>query len=531
MSSDMGVIGNREVEGYLRADGKVLRNGRGEELLLRGVGMGGWLLPEGYMLRLPKPADRPRRIEGAIEELVGAAYAEAFWESYRERYVAESDIARVAEEGMNSVRLPLSARGLVGPDGRLDHLSPGLRALDRILEACERHRVYAILDLHAAPGGQTGANIDDSERDEPELFTDPAKADETVGLWRALAERYRDRWIVAGYDLLNEPLPNAFSRYNPLLVPLYERLIAAIREVDDRHLIILEGAHWATDWSIFARRLDGNALYQFHKYWNAPDAASLEPYLEARERLDAPIFMGEGGENNRDWYAGAFPLFEELGISWSFWTWKKMGVDNSPCCVLQPKGWERIQRWLEGGEKPGIEESKSILDSYLDGIRMESCAYRRDVVDAIERRPGARVPAVFFERAPGYGHEGLRGFREGEGFDIRFLRGLGERPNFKHDGGEPWKDPEWLFLRLHQGERVSYRFSVTESGRYSLLVSALGAAGAGNLAATVDGYAARDEAPWRGVLAAGPHRLELVMTRGCADLLWLRFLPYAGDAR
>ena len=69
--------------------------------------------------------------------------------------------------------------------------------------------VFAVCysDLHGAPGGQTGANIDDSERDLPELFTDRRNAERTVALWRLLAERYKDEWIVAGYDLLNEPRP------------------------------------------------------------------------------------------------------------------------------------------------------------------------------------------------------------------------------------------------------------------------------------------------------------------------------------
>ena len=33
------------------------------------------------------------------------------------------------------------------------------------------------LDMHGAPGGQTGQNIDDSEADIPELFTDERNQD------------------------------------------------------------------------------------------------------------------------------------------------------------------------------------------------------------------------------------------------------------------------------------------------------------------------------------------------------------------
>lgn len=150
-----------------------------------------------------------------------------------------------------------------------------------------------------------------------------------------LAERYKDEWIVAGYDLLNEPLPEWFAEHNDQVMPLYREIIAAIREVDARHMIILEGVHWATDWSIFEEKPgnelpDQNLMLQFHKYWNNPDTESIQKYLDAREQLNVPLFMGEGGENNKDWYAGAFRLFEDHGISWNFWTWKKLDTDNSP---------------------------------------------------------------------------------------------------------------------------------------------------------------------------------------------------------
>src|SRR5688500_11869003 len=49
-----------------------LVDGDGEPLLLRAMGLGNWLLPEGYMWKLPGArGDRPRRIEARIAELIG----------------------------------------------------------------------------------------------------------------------------------------------------------------------------------------------------------------------------------------------------------------------------------------------------------------------------------------------------------------------------------------------------------------------------------------------------------------------------
>lgn len=535
--------GSANSRGFISARGGSLVDETGEEILLRGVGLGGWLLPEGYMLGLPSPLDRPRRIEAAVAELAGAEYAAAFWEAYRERYVAEADIERIAAEGLNSVRIPMSARLMTDARGKLDPESPGMRAIDRILAACSRRGVYAILDLHAARGGQTGANIDDSERDLPELFTDEANEEATVSLWRDLAERYADDPIIAGYDLLNEPLPDKFKAYNARLGPLYDRILRAIRDVDRRHLVILEGCHWATDWSVFDRRFDDNALYQFHKYWNAPDEASIRPYLEARARLGAPIFMGEGGENNRDWYAGAFSLFEEYGISWNFWTWKKMGADNSPCSVAAPRGWERIVAWAQGGPKPGREESRSILDDYLEALPLDRCAYRGDVLDAVLRRPPAKIPAIFFDRRGGYGHEGAPGFREGEGFDIRPLES-GGAASFKHGGGEPWKDGERLVLRAHPGEAFSYRFSIPSDradARYRVELRCRTPEGPARLEVSVDGVqvlfssvegeAWRDSVVWEGRLEPGTHRASIGVSGSCAEAMYLRIREEAERRR
>ncbi|MEK3698484.1 glycoside hydrolase family 5 protein [Paenibacillus sp. FSL R10-2199] len=468
---------HHEVSGFLYADGHRLRNGEGRELLLRGVGLGSWLLPEGYMWRFPEQGDRPRRIEAMIIALIGADRAEAFWETYYDRYVAEADIARIAAEGFNSIRIPINARYILREEeGVSGWHEEHLVRLDQIIGWCREHRVYAILDLHGAPGGQTGTNIDDSAQDLPELFTDERNKQLTIAIWRMLAGRYKDEWIVAGYDLLNEPLPDWFSQYNDQVMPLYREIIAAIREVDARHMIILEGVHWATDWSIFEglpdnKLPDDNVMLQFHKYWNNPDTESIQKYLDARERLNLPLFMGEGGENNKDWYAGAFQLFEDHGISWNFWTWKKLDTDNSPCSIVLPQGWHKLVSYLEGGVKPERVEAQAILDEYLHNLSLDHCVYHSDVVHSLFRRLPVRIPAIFygykgsglsFGRAPGRQAAAGIGFREEDGMDFRFVEGDRTVPNFQHGRGEVWLPEERLCVVLAEGDWAAYEFTVAD---------------------------------------------------------------------
>lgn len=536
---------NGEGNGLVRAEGRRLVDGSGREILLRGVGFGSWMLPEGYMWRFPGAGDRPRRIEAMIRRLIGAEKAERFWELYYDRYVGEADIRRIAEEGFNSVRVPIHWRVLMDDREPYGWKEEGWRLLDRMIDWCREYRIYVILDLHGAPGGQTGTNIDDSERDLPELFREERYRRLTVELWRRLAERYRDEWIVAGYDLLNEPLPDWFAEFNPFVMPLYRDIIRAIREVDSRHMIILEGAHWATDWSIFGDgKPDDNLMLQFHKYWNNPDTESIRKFLDKRDEWDVPIYMGEGGENNADWYAGAFRLYEDHGISWNFWTWKKMDTDNSPCSVRRPEGWERLVSFLEGGETPAAEDAERILWAYLDNLAIERCDYRSEVVNALFRRPNVRIPAAFYGfRGEGvsYGFGGVRrgkpapiGFRNGDGTDIRFVSGGRTEPNFQHGGGEPWADDEWLLVHLEEGDWLAYEFELREPSPISLELRLAAPDGTGRLTVTVDGVpfgvdvAAAPGTLWQTVALSGSglhdsgiHRIKVIAAGGPVRLQWL----------
>jgi len=195
----------------------------------------------------------PRQIEALIVDLIGVPQATQFWRQFRARFITEADIERIAATGMNHVRLPVNSRVVQTDAGEL--IEDGFALIDQLIAWCKKHRLWVVLDLHGAPGGQTGTNIDDSPHALPELFTDAGNAQRCVELWQAIATRYRDETAVAGYDLLNEPLPNEYqTMYAAELVELYARLTQAIREIDHVHAIIYEGTHWSTNWDIWLQQ-------------------------------------------------------------------------------------------------------------------------------------------------------------------------------------------------------------------------------------------------------------------------------------
>lgn len=406
----LDTMARERVRGFLHADGRRIVNERGEEVLLVGVGLGNWLLWEGYMWRLYGKYDRPRTIEGLISELCGAEYAASFARRFRENYITRADIAAIAAEGFNSVRVPLNWRVFMENAPGYAFLEEGFRLLDALLDWCEEYKIYAVLDLHGAPGGQTGANIDDCFDDRPRLFTDPESRAAALKLWREIARRYKDRWIVAAYDLLNEPLrPAHDARYPAIpdyrreLAAFYRDAIAVIREEDARHTVQLEGRQWASRADIFDAKWDENMIIHFHRYWCRPDLAVYREFLAKSEELDVPLYLGETGENRSEWYAAMYPLAFSLGIGVNVWPWKKMACDNSPYSVRVPDGWEKIQSFARGGARPAASDAQAALESYLENMKLEHCEYRPAVTASIFRRPGSAFFASDFDELPGRG--------------------------------------------------------------------------------------------------------------------------------
>ncbi|MGB4658665.1 MAG: glycoside hydrolase family 5 protein [Mobilitalea sp.] len=461
---------------FIRAKGKEIYAGN-EILLLRGFGLGGWFLPEGYMWKLGASGDRPRKMEAMIEKLCGKNYAEAFWQSYLDYYITEKDIEFIAKEGFNSVRLPLNARHLYERENQKLILNQDMFArIDQLIEWCRKYQIYVILDMHGAPGGQTGQNIDDCEADQPYLFMDQRYEEELIFLWRELAKRYCKDKTVAGYDLLNEPLPNFFQQYNHKVLPLYQKLIREIREIDRNHMIILEGVHWATDFSIFEsftkEEAADNIMLQFHKYWNNPDAESLQDFILWSDQLNIPLFMGEGGENNYDWYTTAFPLYERLNISWSFWSYKKMECDNSPITFTIPMGWSELTGWMEGKGEMTQERAIIILDRFLQSIR--NSKVNEGVLHAIKREVPVKIPceayqefSIVSKRIPG------AKLRITDPVSIIFENGRTNEVDYRRLGGEKQPDEENIMVQLFSGDRISYLFHAKQE-EVKVIISAEG---------------------------------------------------------
>ena len=514
--------------GFLHTQGENIVDENGQKVLLRGVGLGNWMLPEGYMWRFGQEGDRPRKIEKIVSDLIGPDPAAKFWREFRAQYITQKDIQRIAQLGFNSVRPAMNARLFLSEGENPVYQDEGFELLNNLVRWCKQSGIYVIIDMHAAPGGQTGQNIDDSINDEPRLFMDPRNQDRLVALWVKIATRYKDEPAVAAYDLLNEPLPErtgAAGKYKNELEPLYKRITQAIRAVDKKHMITVEGANWANDWSVFSEPFDDNLVYQFHFYcWDNPTRLNgINQYLDARKRLGAPLWAGETGEKNEAIYWGTTDYFEANNLGWSFWPWKKMETRNTPYSIKPPKNWNAIMAYSrkEEADKPSPAAAQMAFDELLKNIRLENCGFYPDVVNALFRRVPGKV------EAENYGHDGLNHsyFVKDSGQQARYYRTSEPVPIESVDNsGQAIRlgADEWTAYVINNLDARNYALAVRAKAESAPTVFEISVNGSSQeITVTDKGWIELKLEPIR--LVSGANQLKLTMKSGTAAFDWMSF--------
>lgn len=310
---------------FVRVSGSQILEPNGNPIILKGTNIGNWLLPEGYMFKGGK-ASSPTLINQMLYQIVGPDSLKKFWDGFLENYITYDDIRYLKAIGVNHIRLPFHYK-MFTQDEYMGGRNEGFKYLDRIVEWCKKENIYVLFDMHAAPGGQTGDNIDDSEG-YPFLFQSELSKQLMSDVWVKIAKRYKDEPIVLGYDLLNEPIATYhekdYDKLLPELYPLYKRIIKDIRAVDPNHIIFINGAIWSTNFDVFTDTSEENIVYEFHKYWFKVQQSAFQDYIDFSKKHNVPIYMGETGENNDQWILDARTMLDENGIHWAFWPYKKM---------------------------------------------------------------------------------------------------------------------------------------------------------------------------------------------------------------
>ncbi|MGE9313263.1 cellulase family glycosylhydrolase [Niabella sp. CJ426] len=487
-------------QGFLKANDKKIVDETGKEVILRGMGLGGWMLQEGYMYGLSSLGQQ-YRIREKIEASVGAEKAAEFYERWLATHTTKKDIDALAVLGFNSIRLPMhyalytlpvEKEPIAGSDTWLEK---GFALTDSLLKWCAVNKIYLILDLHAAPGGQ-GNDLAIADRDpsKPSLWQSEANRKKTIALWKKLAERYASEPWIGGYDILNETnwgfqdekdTRGTSEQQNGPLKILSQDITRAIRAVDQKHLIIIEGNGFGNNYRGMLPPWDNNMALSFHKYGNFNTPKAIQHFLDLRDEYNIPIWLGESGENSNTWFREAIKLSEENGIGWAWWQHKKMNINN-PFEIKKPEGYNRLLAdWSGKGPKLSEEEAWDILDEWLHNTALENNIFHADVADAMFRQVQSNIAVPFKKHELSRGATTIKAIDFDMGaqgvayFDTdtasyHYTPGINTAGNrgwtYRNDGVDIKRENDDTYIfHIEEGEWLQYTVSVKNTGNYQFV--------------------------------------------------------------
>jgi hypothetical protein len=380
--------------GYVRASNKQIVDKEGNNLIIRSIGTGNWMLQEGYMMQTSGVAGTQWEFKKKLTETIGIDKTNQFYAAWLDNHFRRIDVDSMARWGFNCVRpalhyklftLPIDEEPVQGENTWLDG---GFARLDSLMAWCAANKMYVMLDMHGAPGGQgKDAAISDYDSSKPSLWESELNKSKFVALWKKIAERYADNPWIAGYDLLNETNWTFPEGNNSQLRSLYGRVTTAIREVDQNHMIVIEGNWFANDFSGLTPAWDANMAYSFHKYWTNNDESVIKWVLDLRNNTNRPIWLGESGENSNSWFTGCIELMERNNIGWSFWPVKKSGINNILKSTTNSDYNELVNYWKGNASKPTVDKAFQAVMTFAENHKLENCTIQHDVIDAMIRQP------------------------------------------------------------------------------------------------------------------------------------------------
>ena len=419
-------------QSMLQASGPKIVNASSQEVILKGMNLGGWQIQEGYML---KPGYG--NTQGATKKILynagqSDAQVEDFYQKWRDNFITKADIDYLAAKGFNCVRLPLHyelfltasqravrtsvSKGSTSYGTYFGNLSSwytnnqlftdpstleGFRLIDEVLSWCGANGMYVVLDLHAAPGAQ-GSDMtppDALVSGGNDFWNNSLNQDVANRLWQTISTRYKGDTRIAMYDVINEPnnIPNTSTQNgNQRLHDVLQRFINTIRANSDNHLILLEGNGFGNDFNYMEKRTfsnSANLVYNSHRYsgsgyeidnnpnsvdGNNPNSLRLIGNL-TRFRTDnnVPIWVGETGENTAQWMQDAATGLNSVGIGWCHWTFKRFDSGgNAAFFHINP---------------PYLVDGPGNIPAVLQNVKLANCVSNGDVLNAVAPNPGGTV--------------------------------------------------------------------------------------------------------------------------------------------
>lgn len=170
-------------------------------------------------------------------------FPEEVSDKHLQTWITEADFKNIADAGMNHVRILVAA----------DKLSkPQYSYLDQALKWGNKYNLATIVDIHPTSRLYVNRKINVKAVEELKQF------------WVEFARRYQNQPQKVFYEILSESEIDDTSLWHELA----ESLVKVIRQIDQRHTLIIGAPEWSTPERFYdlIPVQDKNAIYAFHFY-------------------------------------------------------------------------------------------------------------------------------------------------------------------------------------------------------------------------------------------------------------------------
>lgn len=377
----------------------------GKPVTLKGANLGNWLMIEMWMLGLADREGQPKD-QHALEEVLTRRFGEAekdrLMNVYRASWMTERDFRLIRSFGFNLARLPINYRLLEDDRAPMKLKADAWRWIDQAVDACERHGIYVILDMHGVQGGQS--NFDHTgHSDQNKLWGSRENRARLAWLWGEMAKRYRTRSAVVAYDVFNEP----YGGNKTQQVEVFREAYAAIRKHDPKKLVFAHG-----NWDDFAHYGDPkangwtNVGFQMHYYpglfgngrptlaTHARHLASMKDVADRLRKLNVPFLVGEmnvvfdeaGGAGMMKRH---YDTYSNYGWMTTMWSYKATSNEGG----VQPAIWGMVVNHKPPRTVDFNADSKQAIEAYFQGFATEALQVHEQLRRAMTE-PNYPLPAL-----------------------------------------------------------------------------------------------------------------------------------------
>ena len=389
----------------------------GKPVVLKGCNLGNWLILESWMFGGTLQSGGENFHDQAslfrtLDSRFGKERSRSLMNAFRDSYITSRDFDAIKTFGFNVVRVPFDYRLLQDDDQPTELRADAFQWLDRALDLAEAAGVYVILDMHGVPGGQSGQDHT-GESDQNKLWHDAKDQQRTIDLWKAIANRYKGRGVVAAYDLINEPYSDYREDVRPVLATIMPRIADAIRGTGDTHVLYYSGALNGGIAFYGNPKEKGIADVGFTEHYY-PGLFGSKPALETHarligqelpakeayvEQLGAPYFVGEfnivlASEEPNRLMRAYYDKFAEYGWTSTMWSYKLV----KPEAGAGPSAWYMA---TNGDPLPKLDVTKASADEierFFKSLATTSLAVSEPLRDAITTKTPA--PLYLAKYAP-----------------------------------------------------------------------------------------------------------------------------------